>query len=54
MEGVENDEELAAARKMGADFIQGYYFYKPMELDRFHAVLQEQHADDLAAEAAAH
>ncbi len=50
MEGVENEEELSAARKMGADFIQGYYFYKPMELDRFHAILREQYAEDISAE----
>lgn len=50
MEGVENEEELEAARKMGADFIQGYYFYRPLELDAFFRLIRGHKADPTQGE----
>lgn len=32
VEGVETDNELLAVRRTDCDMIQGYYFYKPLEL----------------------
>lgn len=32
VEGVETDSELLAVRRTDCDMIQGYYFYKPLEL----------------------
>ncbi len=34
-EGVETEEEYKTLRTMGADYIQGYYFAKPMSEDMF-------------------
>ena len=33
MEGVETEEELELIRQTGCDYIQGFYFYRPMEID---------------------
>lgn len=32
VEGVENDDELSAVRQTDCDMIQGFYFYRPMEI----------------------
>lgn len=42
MEGVERKEEWDLIRKTECDFIQGYYFYHPLELDEFYQVLEEK------------
>ena len=34
-EGVENMDQLFELQSMQAEYIQGYYFHKPMELDKF-------------------
>ena len=34
-EGVETAEELATFEKLGVDYIQGYYFSKPIEQRAF-------------------
>lgn len=39
-EGVETPEQLNALRQMGCDQYQGYYFSKPVTLDRVLALLQ--------------
>lgn len=36
IEGVETRAELDFALNIGCDMIQGYYFYKPMELEEFY------------------
>ena len=39
IEGVETKEELSCVKKLGADYIQGYYYGKPVCLQDF----EEQH-----------
>ncbi len=38
-EGVEREAELELVRGTGCDMIQGFYFYRPMELDDFFGML---------------
>lgn len=40
-EGVETKEQLIRLRELGCDYVQGYYFAKPMPSDDFEAVLKE-------------
>lgn len=35
-EGVETEDDLAAATKVGCDIVQGFFFYRPMELEAFY------------------
>ena len=42
VEGVETSEELALVRQTDCDFIQGFYFYKPMEWNEVVKMLREQ------------
>ena len=39
LEGVESKEEWDLVRRTECDFIQGYYFYRPLELEEFCQVL---------------
>ncbi|HJA93397.1 MAG TPA: EAL domain-containing protein [Candidatus Eisenbergiella merdipullorum] len=39
VEGVERKEELDAVLQTGCDYIQGFYFYKPMEMDELCKIL---------------
>ena len=39
MEGVETEEELHLVRQMQCDLIQGFYFYRPMELQDLYPLL---------------
>jgi len=39
-EGVEKEEEYQTLRTMGADYIQGYYFAKPMEEIAFESLIR--------------
>ena len=41
VEGVEKKEELDIVRQTECDYIQGFYFYKPMELKRIYQVLEK-------------
>ena len=38
-EGVETEEQVEALKKMGCDFMQGYYFSKPVPADDFFEML---------------
>ncbi|WP_026517230.1 EAL domain-containing protein [Butyrivibrio sp. MC2021] len=38
-EGVETEEQLKFLREADCDFIQGYYFYKPMPVEDFREIL---------------
>lgn len=35
VEGVETDRQYAIIKKMGIDYIQGYFFDKPMCIESF-------------------
>jgi diguanylate cyclase (GGDEF)-like protein/PAS domain S-box-containing protein len=50
-EGVENRTELAFLERHGGDFIQGYYFGKPMKLGDVGRRLSELTSDDLLFDA---
>jgi len=41
-EGAETSEEVGALLAMGSDFVQGYYFYRPMTADEAADVLLQQ------------
>lgn len=41
MEGVEQKDEWDLVRKTECDYIQGFYFYRPLELEEFFQVLNE-------------
>ena len=43
-EGAETAAEVKLLREMGADFVQGYYFFKPMRADAADAAWREQSA----------
>ena len=38
-EGVETEEEFSVIKASGCDLIQGYYFYRPLELKNFYELL---------------
>ena len=40
VEGVEKEEEKEMVRQLNCDYIQGYYFFKPMELYNFSELLK--------------
>ena len=41
-EGVETREQLERLREIGCDYVQGYYFAKPMPQEEFEALLDKQ------------
>ncbi len=41
MEGVETREELEIVRQTGCDCIQGFYFYRPLEVDALYKLLED-------------
>jgi len=48
-EGVETEAELALLRDMGSDFVQGYFYHRPLPADAAAQVLADQGRDDRAA-----
>lgn len=40
-EGVETAEQLERLRQIGCDYVQGYYFARPMPCEEFKALLEE-------------
>ena len=50
-EGVETEEQMIALREMGCDFVQGYYFSRPLPADEYEAFVAErsEHAKNMAA-----
>ena len=44
MEGVENEQQLAFARSLFCDEVQGYYFYKPMPAEEIEILLRQKAA----------
>ena len=41
-EGVETEEQLAALKEMGCDYVQGYYFSPPVPADEYEAFVIER------------
>ena len=40
-EGVEKEKEYLRLKSMNCDLVQGYYFYKPMDLNELIEVVKE-------------
>ncbi len=50
-EGVETEEQLRALKTLGCDFVQGYFFSRPVPPSEFEPfILQKKEADQVAAE----
>jgi len=47
-EGVETDEQLRQLRQIGCDFVQGYYFSRPLPAAEFHDFVRHQALQSLA------
>ncbi|MBF0469382.1 MAG: EAL domain-containing protein, partial [Desulfamplus sp.] len=45
-EGVENEAQLFELQAQGCDMIQGFYFYRPMAVDEYIELLQNQKVSD--------
>jgi EAL domain-containing protein (putative c-di-GMP-specific phosphodiesterase class I) len=41
-EGVETDAELQLLRDMGSDFVQGYFYYRPLTAEAAEQALVKQ------------
>lgn len=41
-EGIETESQVAFLKECGCDYIQGYYYYKPMPAEEFGAELDRQ------------
>lgn len=41
-EGVETDEQLERLREIGCDYVQGYFFGKPMPEDVFEELMKRR------------
>jgi EAL domain-containing protein (putative c-di-GMP-specific phosphodiesterase class I) len=50
VEGVETYEQGNIAIRHGADYVQGFYYYMPMEAKLFHHLLMAEKAHDIAVE----
>ena len=46
-EGVENEEQYQLLRQADCDFVQGYYFSKPLPADDFEAFIEKRMPDNL-------
>lgn len=44
-EGVEDEKQVEFLRKVGCDYIQGFYFYRPMDEKSFLDLLEKQHEE---------
>jgi len=44
-EGVETEDQLRYLQRVGCDYIQGYYFYRPMSEEDFYAIIDRQFAE---------
>lgn len=45
-EGVETEDQLIELSKQGVDFIQGYYFYKPMSVTDYLEIKKKEESED--------
>jgi EAL domain-containing protein (putative c-di-GMP-specific phosphodiesterase class I) len=46
-EGVETKEQMEALKALGCDYVQGYYFSKPVDPGEFGRFIEERKAADL-------
>lgn len=46
-EGVEDANQVEYLKKVGCDYIQGFYFYRPMDEESFLELLEKQHEESL-------
>ena len=46
-EGVERIEQVEFLRSIGCEYVQGYYFAKPMPCEEFKALLRECSSADI-------
>lgn len=46
MEGVETDFQDEIVKESGCDLIQGFYYYRPMELEQLYRLLAEQYEEN--------
>ena len=44
-EGAENAEQVARLANLGCEFVQGYFFSKPVDLNRANVLLQDHYAN---------
>ena len=49
-EGVEEENQVEFLRKVGCDYIQGFYFYRPMDEQSFVDLLEKQHMEQQQAD----
>ncbi|MBQ7677716.1 MAG: EAL domain-containing protein [Lachnospiraceae bacterium] len=42
VEGVETEQQLEFLKKLNCDYAQGYYFYKPMPIEEFEALISKK------------
>lgn len=45
-EGVETERQMLYLKQIGCDYVQGFYFYRPMPESEFLALLDKQHAEE--------
>lgn len=45
VEGAETEREIKSLTGMGCRYVQGFYYYKPMPLDEFEALLENKEVD---------
>jgi len=50
VEGIENHEQSDITIRHGADYVQGFYYYMPMEAKLLHHLLMVEKAHDIAVE----
>ena len=41
-EGVETSEQINLLKGMGINYVQGFYYYKPIPIDEFERLLSDQ------------
>ena len=50
VEGIETHEPSDITIRPGADYVQGFYYYMPMEAKLLHHLLMVEKAHDIAVE----
>lgn len=50
VEGVETQKQIEMLRKLSVDYLQGYYFSKPVPQEKFIAIIKENHENNKGEE----